>query len=84
MDYCFSTKSGTPIVSINAFATQSDQSEHRGFANLLRGVFGSFRNPPAHAARASADWTISETDALDLFSLLSLLHRRLDNAVMRP
>jgi uncharacterized protein (TIGR02391 family) len=82
IDYCFASKSGTPVIRINPYVSHSDRSEHGGFANLLRGVFGTFRNPPAHAPRASADWTISETDALDLFSMLSFLHRRLDKAVV--
>jgi len=49
---------------------------------LLKGVFGTFRNPPAHTPRAAASWTITEPDALDLFSTLSLIHRRLDRAVV--
>jgi uncharacterized protein (TIGR02391 family) len=84
VDYCFGTRQGTPVVRINAYGTATDESEHKGFANLLRGIFGTFRNPPAHAPRAATDWTISEADALDLFSLLSFVHRRLDNAVDAP
>jgi uncharacterized protein (TIGR02391 family) len=82
IDHCFASKTGTPVIRINPYVSHSDRSEHGGFANLLRGVFGTFRNPPAHTPRASADWTISETDALDLFSMLSFLHRRLDMAVV--
>jgi uncharacterized protein (TIGR02391 family) len=84
VDYCFAAKQGQPVVRINAYVTLTDRSEHSGFANLLRGVFGTFRNPPAHAPRAADDWSISEADALDLFSLLSFVHRRLDNAIARP
>lgn len=84
IDYCFGTRSGQPVVRINAYATETDQSEHKGFANLLRGTFGTFRNPPAHAARAAAEWAVSEADALDLFSMLSFMHRRLDHAVVQP
>jgi uncharacterized protein (TIGR02391 family) len=82
VDYCFGAKAGTPVIRINAFRTESETSEHRGFANLLKGVFGTFRNPPAHTPRATAGWSISEPDTLDLFSTLSLLHRRLDNAAI--
>ena len=85
VDHCFSARAGIPIVRINSFRTDSEASEHRGFANLLRGVFGTFRNPPAHTPRATGGWSITESDALDLFSMLSLLHRRLDNALItRP
>lgn len=80
VDQCFGARSGTPLVRINAYRSDSDLSEHRGFANLLKGVFGTFRNPPAHTPRATGGWQLSESDALDLFSMLSLLHRRLDDA----
>jgi len=69
-----------PIVRINVYRTPSEVSEHGGFANLLRGVFGTFRNPTAHAPRT--EWAVSEADALDLFSMLSYLHRRLDGATV--
>lgn len=77
VDACFSTKSGSPILRINGYRTHSEVSEQKGFANLLKGVFGTFRNPTAHAPREG--WPVNEADALDLFSTLSYLHRRLDN-----
>lgn len=80
VDACFA-KADPPVVRINAHLSKSDISEHSGFANLLRGVFGTFRNPVAHAPRT--EWTVSEEDALDLFSLLSYAHRRLDQATVR-
>jgi uncharacterized protein (TIGR02391 family) len=82
VDHCFGTKGGDPVLRINTFSTKSEISEHTGFANLLRGIFGTFRNPMAHTARI-AGWEITESDALDLFSMLSYLHRRLDGAVRR-
>lgn len=77
---CFAGRATAPVVRINAFRTKSEISEHNGFANLLRGVFGTFRNPTAHSPRAA--WTVPEADALDLFSTLSYLHRRLDGAAV--
>ncbi|MFL1377326.1 TIGR02391 family protein, partial [Nocardiopsis protaetiae] len=82
VDHCFSTRRQPPLVRINGFATESEISEHKGFANLLKGVFGTFRNPPAHTPRATAGWRIPEPDALDLFSTLSFMHRRLDTATV--
>jgi uncharacterized protein (TIGR02391 family) len=84
IDYCFGGRSRQPVIRINAYASETERSEHSGFANLLRGIFGTFRNPPAHASRAAAEWMITEADALDLFSMLSLIHRRLDAAVVQP
>jgi len=82
VDHCFGTKSPPPVIRINDFITETDLSEHKGFANLLKGVFGTFRNPPAHTPRATVGWAIPEPDALDLFSMLSFMHRRLDNAAV--
>lgn len=82
VDHCFSTRVSPPVIRINDFRTETQVSEHKGFATMLKGVFGTFRNPPAHAARAAGGWTIAEPDALDLFSLLSYLHRKLDAAIV--
>lgn len=71
-----------PMLAINPLKTESHRSEQRGFANLLRGIFGMFRNPMAHEARIH--WMMEREDAEDLLSTLSLIHRRLDNAYMPP
>lgn len=69
-----------PMLAINALATENEKSEQRGFANLVRGTAGMFRNPTAHAPRLQ--WAITKEDAADLLSLASLIHRRLDAAHM--
>jgi uncharacterized protein (TIGR02391 family) len=71
-----------PMLAINSLSNDNEKSEQRGFANLIRGITGMFRNPTAHAPRLQ--WTMSKEDAEDLFSLLSLIHRRLDSAHMPP
>jgi uncharacterized protein (TIGR02391 family) len=71
-----------PMLAINSLANDSEVSEQKGFANLVRGTFGMFRNPTAHAARIT--WDMSKEDAEDLFSIVSLIHRRLDKATMPP
>ncbi len=77
VDDVFSLKN--PVLAINTLRTETEQSEHKGFANLLKGVFGTFRNVTAHAPKIH--WTIEEQDALDLLTMVSYLHRRLDRAV---
>lgn len=73
------TLSGSsPMMAINELTTKSEQDEQKGFANLLKGTFGMFRNPTAHEARVN--WKMKKEDAEDLMSLLSLMHRRLDSA----
>jgi uncharacterized protein (TIGR02391 family) len=71
-----------PMLAINQLTTESQRSEQKGFANLLRGTFGMFRNTTAHEARIL--WSMSKEDAEDLLSLVSLIHRRLDDAHMPP
>jgi uncharacterized protein (TIGR02391 family) len=71
--------SGLPFLAFNSLRTDTELSEHRGLMNLLKGLFGAFRNTLAHAPKIS--WPMGEQDALDILSLCSLLHRRLDGAV---
>lgn len=70
-----------PILRINGFSTDTEMSEQRGFLNLLKGLFGTFRNPTAHAPRI--EWSMSKEDALDLFSLASYAFRRIEAASTR-
>jgi uncharacterized protein (TIGR02391 family) len=67
-----------PLLAINPLLTESHRSEQKGFANLVRGTFGMFRNVTAHEARIL--WAMPREDAEDLLSLVSLIHRRLDAA----
>ena len=69
--------SKNPILIINNYQTNSEQNEHNGFSNLLKGLCSMFRNPTAHEPKI--DWNISEQDALDILGVISYCHRRLDN-----
>jgi uncharacterized protein (TIGR02391 family) len=71
-----------PILAINSLESQTEQSEQKGLAMLLKGIFGTFRNVTAHAPKVS--WSVDEQDALDLLTMASYLHRRLDRAVKVP
>ena len=66
-----------PVIAFNTLQTKTEQSEHVGFAALLKGCFAAVRNPPAHLPKVL--WE-GEDDAADYFTLISLLHRKLDNA----
>ena len=72
-------KVGHPRLAFNSLCTESEKSEHSGLMNLIKGMFGAFRNTTAHAPRIH--WPVSEQDALDILTTLSLIHRRLDSAV---
>lgn len=80
VDVVFSVKN--PVLAINTLRSETEQSEQKGFANLLKGVFGTFRNVTAHAPKIK--WPIEEQDALDLLTMVSYLHRRLDRTVRVP
>jgi len=69
-------KTGKPLLAINSLKSETEQSEQKGFMNLLIGLFGTFRNPTAHAEKIF--WPIQEQDALDILSLVSFIHRKLD------
>ncbi len=68
-----------PVLTINSLKTETDISEQKGFSNILVGLFGAVRNPTAHAPKVL--WPMTEQDALDIFSLVSFVHRKLDNAI---
>jgi len=71
--------SGYPVLAFNPLRSETERGEQTGLMNLLKGLFGAFRNTLAHAPKIS--WPMGEQDALDILSLCSLLHRRLDQAV---
>ena len=67
-----------PILAFNSLQTETEKTEHKGFAALLKGCFAAVRNPLAHEPRIM--WN-GEDDAADYFTLISLLHRKLDDCV---
>lgn len=72
-------QTGHPRLAFNSLMTESERSEHTGLMNLIKGLFGAFRNTTAHAPRIH--WKVSEQDALDILTTISLIHRRLDDAI---
>ncbi|PJI95473.1 uncharacterized protein (TIGR02391 family) [Acidovorax sp. 69] len=72
----FSVKA--PLIRLNSLESETQRSEQKGVANLLVGLFGAVRNPLAHAPKAN--WPMPEQDALDVFALVSYVHRKLDGS----
>jgi uncharacterized protein (TIGR02391 family) len=75
-------KHGMPFLAFNTLRTESEISEQNGLLNLIKGLFGTFRNPTAHAPKIS--WNMTEPDALDFLTMASFIHRRLDTAARTP
>ena len=77
----FSIKGGrVPLLAWNALQTDNHRSEHRGTALMISGVFAYFRNLPAHVPKVEAP-KVTEDQALEVLTMISFLHRRLDLAV---
>jgi len=50
VEEAFGFRAGShPILAFNTLQTETEMSEHRGLMNLLKGLFGMFRNTTAHA-----------------------------------
>src|SRR5690606_14099001 len=79
IDRAFRLRERPPILVFNTLQTESEESEHKGFMHLIKGLFGMFRNTTAHAPKIK--WAIDEQNALDCLTLASMLHRTLDNCV---
>ncbi len=75
-------KRGMPFLALNMLTNDSEKSEQKGFVNLLKGLFGVFRNTTGHAPKIK--WEINEHDALDLLTMASYVHRRLDKIHKTP
>jgi len=65
-----------PILAFNELKTETEKSEHVGFATLLKGCFAAIRNPPAHMPRIH--WE-GDDNAADYFTLISLLYRKVED-----
>lgn len=79
VDKVFSVE--TPCIAFNSLQTETEQSEHKGFAQLLKGCYAACRNPLAHGPKIL--WQ-GEVDAADYLTLISMLHRKLDQCVKVP
>jgi uncharacterized protein (TIGR02391 family) len=80
VDRAFGVK--RPLLAINSLRSETEVSEQIGLSNMIKGVFGLFRNVTAHAPKVN--WPIEEQDALDLLTIVSYLHRRIDECVAVP
>lgn len=65
-----------PLLALNSLCTETEQSEQTGLIFLLKGCVSACRNPRAHEPRIL--WGGTNDEALDGFSLVSMLHRKLD------
>jgi uncharacterized protein (TIGR02391 family) len=74
----FGQKYVRPLLAINPLLSETRRGEQNGFVNLLKGLYGTIRNPLAHDPKV--EWDMGEQDALDILTTISLVHRKLDQA----
>jgi uncharacterized protein (TIGR02391 family) len=74
----FGQKYGPPLMVINAFLTETQRGEQYGFVNLLKGLYGTIRNPLVHDPKVERDMSVQ--DALYILTVIALIHRKLDHA----
>ena len=67
-----------PVLVINHYKTKQEKQEQKGFEAILEGICKMFRNTEAHQPKI--EWPLGEQDALEILSLISYCHRRLDGA----
>lgn len=70
--------SGIPMLAVNSLQTHTEKDEQTGLANLVKGLNGLYRNPTAHDRRLNR--SISEDELLQVLTMVSMVHRRLDGA----
>lgn len=78
-DAAFSLRADPVPLAFNSLTTSTERSEHTGLAQFTRALFSTARNPTAHAPKVH--WAMDRQEALDLLTLASMLHRRLDRAL---
>lgn len=66
----------SPYLAFTSLETDSQKSEQKGFSNLLCGICSMFRNPTAHEPKIT--YHINKEDAIDIFTIISFAHRKLD------
>ncbi len=77
IDTAFSTSA--PLIRINLLNDDTHRSEHIGLSNLIKGLLGLIRNPTAHKPKIT--FIIEEEEALEIMTIISYVHRRLDKAL---
>jgi uncharacterized protein (TIGR02391 family) len=65
-----------PILALNARQAETERSRQRGLVEVLKAIVSAARNPAAHEPKDLGQ--LDESDAIDLLTQMSYLHRQLD------
>lgn len=78
VDACFGLgKEKKPLMAFNRLENPSEESEHKGFSNFIKGFFSMYRNPKAHTPRMTEETQLSTM--IEVLVVASIIHNKLDN-----
>lgn len=80
VDFCFALKDDKnpkPKLAFNRLSTDSEISEHKGFANFCKGFYGMYRNPKAHSSRKNEETSLEQL--AEVLVVATIIHNRLDS-----
>lgn len=63
---------------MNPLLMETERGEQRRLTSMLVGLYGITRNPVAHEPKVG--WDMTEQDTLNILTMISLVHRKLDRA----
>jgi uncharacterized protein (TIGR02391 family) len=77
VDNCFGLGSDRkPMLAFNLLKTDTDISEHTGFANFIKGFFSMYRNPKAHDPKLLEDTQL--TEMTEVLVVATIIQNKLD------
>ena len=71
-----------PYLYLNDLIDDSKKSEQNGLRELMNSIFHLIRNPLSHQPKIK--WDVNRNEALDVFVLISLAHKYLDECFPNP
>jgi uncharacterized protein (TIGR02391 family) len=71
-----------PILAINSLRTSSEKNQQNGLREMLNGITHMVRNVNAHELKIK--WVSYETDAIDILTIISFLHKQIDECITVP
>jgi len=77
VDDCFGLgKEKNPMLAFNTLQSASDESEHKGFGNFIKGFFSMYRNPKAHDPKLLEDTQL--TEMTEVLVIATIIQNKLD------
>jgi uncharacterized protein (TIGR02391 family) len=78
VDDCFALgKEKKPMLAFNTLQSESDESEHKGFSNFVKGFFSMYRNPKAHDPKILEDTQL--TEMTEVLVVATIIQNKLDH-----